>query len=498
MQGLPHPVLPAESLPEAQAAPRYRRADALWLALQLLEPRPAAAVLESLASWARSLTPVVVLRPDEGLLLEVQGSLRYFSGLANIRQRLLEELERRGWVGRLATAPTPLAATWIVRCTSAGVSENHSLAGAIGCLPLAATAWPERVQRMLGEMGLRSIGDCLRLPRAGFARRIGRNWLDELDRALGKTPDVRCAWQAPATLSRSVEFPLETNDRAWFAEALRGMVGALEQELRQRQAQVTSVTLFFRHARCSDTLTQMNYVEPVHTQVRLLSPLLARIERMVLAEPVIALALETSTLLPLRTDPPELLLPLPGDSPGDVDATCSDLALVERLRGRFGARGVFGIDAVAEHRPEYAWQRRLSERAANTATDLACFRDDRPLWLLPSPKKWGQSPFPGLPSAGGRVRTDDFETLARRDERAEPAGYSRRVSKSSVRDRPPLRSALKKKGSDPIFPERVESGWWDGQDVRRDYHVVTGASGEKLWLFRDCLTEEWYLHGIFG
>ena len=55
-----------------------------------------------------------------------------------------------------------------------------------------------------------------------------------------------------------------------------------------------------------------------------------------------------------------------------------------------------------------------------------------------------------------------------------------------------------KKGSDPISTERIESGWWDGRDVRRDYHIVVGADGEKLWFYRDCLTHEWYLHGIFG
>ncbi len=52
--------------------------------------------------------------------------------------------------------------------------------------------------------------------------------------------------------------------------------------------------------------------------------------------------------------------------------------------------------------------------------------------------------------------------------------------------------------SDAFFPERIESGWWDGRDVRRDYFVVTGEGGERLWCYRDCRTREWYLHGIFG
>jgi protein ImuB len=307
---------------------------------------------------------------------------------------------------------------------------------------------------MLGQMGLRSIADCLRLPRAGFARRVGRAWLDELDQALGKLPDFRSAWRAPQRLSRLVEFSSETNDQAWFAEALRSMTASLEQELRQRQVQVTSVRLVFRHIRGSDTLTQMSYVEPVHEQVRLLSPLLAHIERMQLAEPALALAVETSTLVPLRTDPPGLLLSAPEDSLQPVDNACSDLALVENLRGRFGARSVFGIDAVAEHRPEYAWRRRLSELAAKKTGEPGCVRDDRPLWLLPTPRKW--------------VVRKECQT--------------QKVSDTFF----------------SFFSERVESGWWDGQDVRRDYHVVTGESGEKLWLFRDRLTGEWYLHGIFG
>ena len=118
MAALPHPVWPAGPLPQASAAFRYRQANALWLALQILDPRPDLPALESLAAWAESLTPTVVLREGEGLLLEVQGSLKYFAGLAAVRQRLTDEIGRRGWDSRLATAPTPLAAVWLARYES--------------------------------------------------------------------------------------------------------------------------------------------------------------------------------------------------------------------------------------------------------------------------------------------------------------------------------------------------------------------------------------------
>jgi len=33
-------------------------------------------------------------------------------------------------------------------------------------------------------------------------------------------------------------------------------------------------------------------------------------------------------------------------------------------------------------------------------------------------------------------------------------------------------------------PERVESGWWDGGDVRRDYYVVETSSRQRAWTYR--------------
>nr|WP_306673819.1 hypothetical protein [Tahibacter caeni] len=48
-------------------------------------------------------------------------------------------------------------------------------------------------------------------------------------------------------------------------------------------------------------------------------------------------------------------------------------------------------------------------------------------------------------------------------------------------------------------PERIESGWWDGGDVRRDYYVVRCASGQRAWAFLPAgAAEGWMLHGWFA
>jgi protein ImuB len=47
-------------------------------------------------------------------------------------------------------------------------------------------------------------------------------------------------------------------------------------------------------------------------------------------------------------------------------------------------------------------------------------------------------------------------------------------------------------------PERIESGWWDGMDVVRDYYVAQGRNGSRLWVFRDRSSGGWYVHGLFA
>lgn len=46
--------------------------------------------------------------------------------------------------------------------------------------------------------------------------------------------------------------------------------------------------------------------------------------------------------------------------------------------------------------------------------------------------------------------------------------------------------------------ERVESGWWDGAAVRRDYRIAYDSAGRKLWVFQDLTNGGWYCHGLFG
>ena len=159
------PLLPGESQSTpTESVALCHRAPRLWIGVEVLDwaegaapehgaapsdstDRTTRAALAALAFAARDLTPLVCMEPPDGLLLEVHGSLKLFGGLAEIKKKLVAELDRRRLRYHLCVAPTPLAAAWLARCAAEDVLESSALPGRLSQLSLAATRWPDRSAR---------------------------------------------------------------------------------------------------------------------------------------------------------------------------------------------------------------------------------------------------------------------------------------------------------------------------------------------------------------
>jgi protein ImuB len=421
---------------------------ALVARLTVLErdPRLEQASLERLAAWAVALTPLVSIAPPESVLLEVSGSLNLFGGLAAIRERLVSELACRHRTYRVSAAPTPTAAVWLARAGAGDIASWQEGVSRLGALPLAATRWPKAVQALLGDLGVRSVGDCARLPREGLARRIGRGYLQELDRAYGRHFDLRPEFKAPDHWSARLELPEESVDSALLMVAIEQLVDDLAAELRHRQAQVDRLRIVYEHYRHAPTVESFDLLEPVHEPERLLRLVGDRIERRALPVPVVALKVSSGVFVPMRIRAAGLFERKPAEERAGE--------LLERLQARFGAGAVYGLCTVAEHRPEKAWGKLASVRFERESAREGARADcARPLWLLREPVL--------LTALRGRERErGSFELCS--------------------------------------GPERIESGWWDGQDIARDYYAAKNSRGQRLWVFRDQLSSSWYLHGLFG
>jgi len=430
---------------------KLNAAFALAASLQVLERSPCRerAGLESLSAWAQSLTSTVCIEQPETVLLEVAGSLKLFGSLAALKHRVGEEVTRRRWASRLCAAPTAVAALWLARGGAEDVESLGSLAGRLGSLPLRVTRWPLEIQTLLLDLGVRTIADCLRLPRDGFARRIGCEYLHDLDRSLARRFDPRLGLVPAQRWSAKRELYQESSDAAVFMAAVEDMLDGLAAELRRRQAQVRSLRVEFEHVRRPPTCESFDWAEPTHERDRLLRLLRDRLERIDLPAPAVGLSVTTGFLLALQARAVDLFDKIPIETLSQV--------LLERLRGRLGRDAVHGIASVAEHRPEFAW----SKSVARPRDEIACvgggplspWARHRPLWLLPGP-----------------------------------------LLLSSTEAHRYYRGAVERREG----PERIESGWWDERGAGRDYYTAVSDGGEKLWVYRDRRSRDWYLHGLFG
>src|SRR2546429_3719232 len=115
------PVRPAPSTPP-RTVERATQAGApgreLWAGMHLTENDPAGKLVQ-LGMSAQRFTPRVSLAPPDGLLLEVQGSLHLFAGVAGVRRALLAAGPRLLGRAGLAVAPTALAGVLLGRARPA-------------------------------------------------------------------------------------------------------------------------------------------------------------------------------------------------------------------------------------------------------------------------------------------------------------------------------------------------------------------------------------------
>jgi protein ImuB len=435
-------------------------------------PRDAArelALMQGLAAIAATFTPLVSLAPPDGLLLEIKPSIRLFGGLRQLCRALREACLANpvfatiNMAPRFTLAPTPLAALAAARAGArCFITDPAVLPARLKPLPLEVLRWPEEQNARLAAMGVHTLGELLRLPRAGFARRFGPAQLADLDRLTGRRADPRRRVTRRERYRGRLDLDHEVHEHEHILQALAPLLAELESFLRARQKGITGLRCRFFHARAEPTACVLRLARPEADAARLASLLRERLANLALPEPVRRCELASGALTD-RTIASHALW-----SPGEHGAaSVGEMpALIEHLRARLGAQAVYGLARVSEHRPENGW--RVAEPAMSRGekgTDLFLSAKNRsvpfsprafsrPLWLLERP-----------------------EALEAR------------------RGRPAYDGALKLLAG----PERVESGWWDGADVQRDYYVARTHRGARVWIYRECAGGRgWFLHGIFG
>lgn len=351
---------------------------------------------------------------SESLLLEVGASQRLWRP-AFLRSRLQRIFREQGHVVYAALHKTPTGALLLARGRKKPRTSDN-----LDTLPLDVFPVDADIIRKLARVGVHTVKDYLALPGKDRILRFGPSLEQMAQKALGRIPDPRQAFQPPVRFQRNLELEYETDNAAHLLFYARRLLDELGTTLEQNCSTVQKLHWSFHHYRRPATVHQQQTLQPSRNMTRISLLLREQLERLPLPAAVEKISLRVNHFWPDMVDSLSLLR----DMGQDLDAV---EPLLEKLQARLGQQAIKQICALPDHRPEKAW---LFVKPGQRLSPLG-WLPPRPGWLLPEPRKL--------------VNVRQFQHWR--------------------------------------GPERITSGWWE-EDIRRDYYRARHRNGVTYWLYR--------------
>jgi protein ImuB len=361
-------------------------------------------------------------------------------------------------------ADTPGAA-WALAHASAEtavIAEAGQMAAALAPLPVWSLRIDEQTTEALASVGVETVGALLYLPRSSLHSRFGRVLLERIDQALGDLPEMLTPYRPVPVLTERLCFGASVTQLDLLTEAVRRALAPFCEQLARK---VAGVRRMFLTLDCVEAAEQRAATRPITLPVELSSPtrsvdhlwrlIRVRLEGLRLPAPAEALTLWADQIEPLDGWQEELF--------ATDEADAREMGnLLDRLVARLGVDAVLRPRLLDEHQPERAF--RFVSVVESTAADPA-----KAMAVLPRPL---------------RLVSPPIEIAAT----------------SLVPDGPPI--AFRLRGTSygieqSAGPERIETGWWRGPHIQRDYYRVITQDGRRCWLFRNRPTGQWFLQGWF-
>jgi len=338
---------------------------------------------------------------------------------------------------------------WVLR--DAREEHANSRRVALSRLPVDPDA-----RDALFALGVRTLGDLLRLPADGLRDRFGKEVfrLHRLARGEENTPVQPVAEPPDLRESLVLDPDLASGERdvSRLLFAVKRMLDPLLARLAESRQALAVLVLELRLDRGDGRVERLKPADPTLDARQLLDLLLLRLEALKLQAGVVEMALQAEAV-PATQKQLELFAAQPRRDPQAAKRAFA------RLRAEFGEDAVARARLRDGHLPEgsYEWQ---------------------PLSGLPAPK----------PRLCRRVLVRRLRArpwaLPHRPRHEEDGWQLRGRDDASVQS---LRG-----------PFVVSGGWWhhrQPRELRRDYYFAGTLKGEWLWVFRDRCKRRWFLHG---
>ena len=480
--------------------------------------------IEQLCQSLESFSPTVGLETIDArdfkqgkrpaaLLLDVTGLAHLFGDENHLACQLLKHLEADGYLGRVAIANTVGAAWAAAHFLSSRYFREHQQPLVIAEddshtlleLPVEALRLDETVVDTLYQLGITRLSQLLKLPRNDLAMRFGNAIHRRIDQLLGEIEEPVVAFARPAEFNAQQLLEYPTRHR----ETIEVIIGRLVEQLcRELRSQQQGALQWRVRLLCT--------TGPVEFTVSLFQPSTSVDEIMPLVEMQSETIFQASSHWQprgagqsIKKQPTKkrkrvrfevnevcvsvvshvLLVQQQRDLFDDKPRLGRQALshLINRLAGRLGNENVVYPTLQSGAQPEYSY--RLKPLVdANRKRRRRAARPNTGSHQLARPIRLCHRPLP--------ITVKFQQELQTAESVAPPATVS------SVRDlhQPPSAITINQtvyRVTDAWGPERIETGWWRGPTVCRDYWRIATDSGQHFWVYRDLRRNRWWLHGNF-
>lgn len=445
---------------------RPAQSRSLWYALHFPQLEPPELINELASVCQLASADIRISKPDV-LALEVRSMLRYFGSFKTLRMRLipvlLQQLDQLQQPPVFFEAVSPGADTSVLLARTrqqTHITHTEALKSALGKVPVSALPLSAKTLRRLQNCGLIHLRELWRLPSSALRLRFGRELSEYLELLLVQRPSTLERWQPALIFCEDISVETEIANRKDILWLSSQLLHKMEVFLKARQLGTDQVVFSLSLYKQMITHIFLGVRTPTNDKTLWQMLFENRLEQMSLDTSITAVNLRVLHFYPLHAS---------GACPVQKKATSHPgTTLLDLLSSRLGDKQIFRLSCQPSHDPAAAGKYLLVNKAGLADIHTLSFTTpgfgywkQPPCWLLPTPR-----------------------TL------------------TVYEEKPVYMTPLEIVHG----PQRIESGWWTGHDMRRDYYIALNRHGMMLWIYRDLnygkqpdqKLAAWFLHGFFA
>lgn len=436
-------IIPGQSLAHACA---------LCASLQVLpwQPELEQQMLDMLTLDCYQLCADLAQAPPNALWLRLDPMLQLYGGLPFFMQQLTDTLQKHSVQFQYGGGVTAEAARLLCFYQPGHIVQSLSAQQlALQQCPITLTDLSPALIQQMQRLGIHQLGSLMSLSQTELSRRFNIELMHYLQRLQGQLPPLLHFYQPPEQFNASLELLYQLEHYPQLMAPLRHLLQRLQHFLQRRDQLCYQLELELTLRDKAALCLKLQSPQAEARAEAWLCLWQLKLEAIQLPAPVLGLSLRASQYCSRDQSCADLYAGKQGQY--------SPLQLVGLLQAKLGADQVRRPVEQPAFLPEIAGHS-ISLQQLNTEEPLSAARrvqQSTPAYLTAAPKVHRPAFLLPVPE--------------------------------------PLQQQVR------LLPgiERIQTQWWQGTPLARDYLTAQGADGRWLWLYRN-EHQQWFVHGIFA